>query len=101
MSRRRPSRNWPAGSTRQWRRIRLQVLARDGWVCRLCNLPIDPSLRPPHPGSASVHHVTDRALVGDDPRALLSTHRACNAAAGDPAKTNPQPRTLTDWGLGG
>lgn len=57
---RRPSRNWPGGSTRSYRAIRAFVLRRDGGQCRLR-----------HPGCTGVatqaHHLDDRATHGDDP----------------------------------
>src|SRR4051812_42089109 len=47
MSRRKPKKSWAAtgGSTYRWRKLREQVFARDGRVCRVCgttqNLEVD------------------------------------------------------------
>lgn len=83
------------GSSRLEQKIRLQVLSRDGWVCRLCGLPIDPSLKNPHPMSAQVHHT--RADTGYDARYLVASHRKCNIEVGEPDKHDPQPMGATRW----
>jgi 5-methylcytosine-specific restriction endonuclease McrA len=91
------SKAWAKGSTRAWRRTRLAVLNRDGWICQLCHQRIDPRLRPPNPRSASVHHL-DGKVYGDDPTRLVAAHRLCNLAAGDPtAAPDPAPRPMTRW----
>ena len=41
---------------------------RDGWVCGICELPIDPGLRRPDPRSRSVDHVLAGAKGGSDTR---------------------------------
>lgn len=91
------SKSWSQGSTRAWRKVRLGVLDRDEWTCRLCGLPINPELRPPHPKSSSVHHTLDRGIVGDDPRYLVASHRDCNAQAGEPGRHDPEPKPMTRW----
>ena len=83
---------WSKGSSRRWRAIRSQVLARDGWVCQLCKQPIDPALRTPHPMSAEVHHTIGKEQ-GDSLRYLVAAHRDCNLKA----RTPPQPRKVTRW----
>lgn len=83
------------GSTRIEQRIRLHVLARDRWVCQLCNLEIDPALRHPHPKSAQVHHLVGEATY--DPRYLVAAHRSCNVAAGEPDARSPKAVSVTRW----
>lgn len=87
---------WAGGSTSAWRKVRLLVLIRDGWVCRLCGEAINPSLRTPHPRSAEVHHVRGKEY-GDDPRYLIACHRECNLKLGDPNKHDPRPRKVDRW----
>ncbi len=50
------------GSTRRWRRIRLVVLARDSYRCRVPTERGTPCGRP----ATHVDHVTPRHLGGDD-----------------------------------
>ncbi|WP_435582904.1 HNH endonuclease [Amycolatopsis thermoflava] len=91
------SESWAGGSTRRWRKIRLAVLNRDRWICQLCEQPIDPNIRHPHPMSAHVHHPQGK-INGDDPDQLVAAHRICNLRAGDPnAKPDPEPRPMTRW----
>ena len=40
------------------------LAARDGWVCWLCDGPIEPSLAPTLPGAASIDHVVPRSRGG-------------------------------------
>ncbi|GHG97270.1 HNH endonuclease [Amycolatopsis roodepoortensis] len=91
------STSWAGGSTRRWRRIREAILARDGWICQLCQHAIDPRLSHPHPRSAHVHHL-DGKVYGDDPDRMVATHRECNLKVGDPTKApDPEPRPMTAW----
>lgn len=90
------SRAWAGGSTNRWRKIRLLVLVRDGWICQLCGDPIDPSLPKGHPRGPTVHHTRGK-VAGDDPAHLVAAHTECNVAAGDPNRHDPQPVSVTDW----
>lgn len=90
------SRAWAGGSTRRWRKLRAAVLMRDAWICQLCYLAIDPRLRPPHPKSATVHHIDGKAF-GDNPHRLVAAHRDCNQEIGDPNATDPRPQPRTEW----
>lgn len=91
------SKGWKGGSTRRWRKIRRFVLERDRWICQICDQPIDPALRPPHPMSASVHHTRGK-INGDNPEHLEAAHRKCNMDIGDPnAQPDPEPRPMTRW----
>lgn len=91
------SRAWRGGSTRAWRKLRTLVLNRDAWTCQLCQQHINPTLTPPHPRSATVHHTKGKAY-GDDPRYLVAAHRECNMEVGDPTATpDPAPTPMTRW----
>ena len=72
------------GSTRAWRRIRAQVLARDGYVCQL-RLPGVCTIH-----ATCVHHTIGKAVSGDDPRYLVASCQPCNGRIGDPQR--PQRR---------
>jgi HNH endonuclease len=62
------------GSTRAWRRLRDQVLARDRYRCRECGAP-----------ARDVHHVLPRSAGGRDEAAnLRSLCRRCHAARHSP-----------------
>ncbi len=61
------------GSTRAWRTLREQVLARDRWTCRACGAP-----------AAHVDHITPVINGGTDhPGNLQSLCQACNLGKGD------------------
>lgn len=82
--------SWSGGSTRAWRRIRAQVLARDA---HRCQLRLDGcTTRAQH-----VHHTRPRELVGDDPAHLQAACEHCNLKAGDPRTVDPPPRPKTWW----
>jgi hypothetical protein len=66
------------GSTRRWRALRLVILARDGWTCRL-GLP-GCTGRAEH-----VHHVLGKQF-GDDPSQLRAACANCNRKIGDPLR---------------
>lgn len=64
-----PARN---GSTRQWRKTRARVLARDGQSCRYCGAPAD-----------HVDHVDPVANGGtDDDANLAAACEHCNLSKG-------------------
>lgn len=57
-----------------------QVYERDGWVCQLCRLPIDPSIAWPDPRSPSVDHVVPLAKGGEHSMAnAQAAHLGCNS----------------------
>lgn len=53
-------------------------------VCYLCGKPVDFSLKPPHPLSASIDHVVpiDKGGSPDDIDNLRLAHRCCNRQKG-------------------
>lgn len=89
--------SWSGGSDRRWRAMRIRILNRDHWICQLCDEPIDPAIRPPDPRCAAPHHTLGRKISGDDPRFIVAAHLGCNLKAGDPTKTDPQPRPVNRW----
>lgn len=84
------SKSWARGSTRAWRRIRAQVLARDGYTCRL-KLPGCTTV------ANHVHHTLGKEY-GDDPAFLIASCAHCNTSYGSPLKRrDPAPRPSTRW----
>lgn len=68
------------GSTRRWRRLRAEVLERDGRTCRYCGAP-----------ATEVDHKHPEALGGTDALAnLLAACQLCNRVKGD-AVLRPVP----------
>jgi 5-methylcytosine-specific restriction endonuclease McrA len=84
--------SWAKGSTRQWRRVRARVLARDSHRCQL-------QIPDVCTGQATcAHHTLGRAVTGDDPRYLVAACGPCNLAVGDPAKhRSPEPKRVSSW----
>jgi 5-methylcytosine-specific restriction endonuclease McrA len=83
-----------SSTARHARRIRLEeatverfdpveVFERDGWICRLCGRPVDPSLRWPDPAAASLDHVVPLIAGGGHSRANSQlAHWLCNVKKG-------------------
>lgn len=84
------SKRWANGSTPAWRRVRAQVLARDG---HRCGLQLDGCTTI----ATQVHHLGAREVTGDDPRHLQAVCQPCNGRAGAPDKGDPAPRPGTWW----
>lgn len=63
---------------------RQKVFEGDDWVCGICSAPIDPSMRSPHPLSATVDCVVPMARGGGYvyPN-VQAAHHACNSAKRD------------------
>jgi 5-methylcytosine-specific restriction enzyme A len=60
------------GSTRQWRKLRDQILARDRWTCRRCG-----------ERASHIDHITPIAAGGTDhPANLQALCGVCNLAKG-------------------
>jgi len=88
------SRAWAKGSTAAWRRTRAAVLLANqmsnGGRCTL--------ILPGCTGQATVvHHILGRSVTGDDPRYLAATCNECNLAAGEPGRTSPKPKRISNW----
>lgn len=60
-----------------------EVFDRDGWICQLCDEPVDPQLRHPDPMSVSLDHIVPLALSGPHSRSNSQTaHLVCNRRKG-------------------
>jgi len=81
---------WASGSTAEWRRVRADVLKRDGYRCRLkldgCTTVAE-----------HVHHTLGREVSGDNPAHLLAACASCNQRAGDPRRADAEPAPRTRW----
>lgn len=96
-----------ASTARHGRRVRLQgsggaveridprgVFDRDGWICQLCHRPIEPSLRHPDPGSASLDHRVPLAAGGTHTMAnVWASHLQCNLRKGARQSHPPSGQT--------
>lgn len=97
------SKSWAGGSTTRWRRLRLEVLARDGWRCRIALAGTWVTRRGETArclGRADcAHHTRGRSVTGDDPRFIVAACSPCNLRVGDPTKAvvDPRPRPRTKW----
>jgi len=63
--------------TAQWKRIRLSVLARDGWQCQYCGTHLDKT-------NAQVDHIESRVSGGSvfNQSNLLAACKQCNQRKG-------------------
>ena len=78
-------RAWMAGADSE-EFDRIEVFERDGWVCGICTLPVDPDLDYPDPMSRSLDHVIPLSHGGPHTRAnTRCSHLICNARRGDRA----------------
>lgn len=68
-----------------------EVFERDGWMCWVCRMPIDPTARSPHPGSITIDHVIE--IVGrgglDIAANVRAAHRYCNQDRPSVPHTDP------------
>lgn len=63
---------------------RVEIFERDRWVCQLCSEPVNPELKFPHRGSASLDHVTPLSRGGDHvPGNVQLAHLGCNSVKHD------------------
>lgn len=85
------SASWPNGSTREWRKVRKQVLED---AVHRCELQLDGCT-----GKATdAHHTVAREVAGDDPSKMIGVCHRCNVKAGDPRTApDPEPRGRTQW----
>lgn len=71
-------------------RERQAIYERDGWICQLCDAPVDPDLPPSHRWAATLDHIECQswALIPDhSPANLRLAHRMCNSMRGDESWT--------------
>lgn len=72
------------GSPESQRIIHADIFDRDGWICGICDLPVDPNLSFPHRFSASLDHVVPLSLAGSHTRKnVRCSHLTCNVARGN------------------
>jgi hypothetical protein len=63
-----------------------EVYERDGWICGICDLPVDPGLTCPNPGSVSLDHIVPVSLHGSHTREnTRCSHLGCNCKRGNRA----------------
>ena len=63
---------------------RLEVFERDGWVCGICELPVDRTETFPAPGSATLDHVTPMSRGGGHVLSNVQlAHFYCNTVKGN------------------
>lgn len=86
---------WSKGSTARWRKLRAGILLanlRDNEG--RCTLQIEGVCA----GQAdTVHHTLGKAVTGDDPRYLVAACRACNLKVGEPKRSSPPHRRVSNW----
>lgn len=59
---------------------RVEIAARDGWVCGICHHSIDPTLKAPHPLSQSLDHIRPVSKGGAHVLTNLQlAHFGCNS----------------------
>jgi 5-methylcytosine-specific restriction endonuclease McrA len=59
---------------------RLDIFNRDGWICGICEEPIDPAIKGRKSGAASLDHIIPISLGGDDtPENVQAAHFGCNS----------------------
>lgn len=60
-----------------------EIYERDGWLCGICETPIDPGAKLPDPMSASIDHVIPISKGGTHERAnVQAAHLHCNVSKG-------------------
>lgn len=61
----------------------IEIFERDGWVCQLCNEPVDPTLKWPDPLSKSLDHIVPLSVGGHHLRSNCQlAHVTCNVRKG-------------------
>lgn len=61
----------------------VEIYNRDNWVCGICGMKVDPSVKAPDKMSASIDHVIPLALGGAHSRENTQiAHLGCNISAG-------------------
>ena len=73
-------------SSKDWidPKLRLKLYERDGWLCHLCNEPVERAAHFNDDLAPSLDHLVPRIKGGsDDPENLKTAHRGCNSARRD------------------
>jgi len=82
------------GAGRRFPRVRyaarLAIFERDAWRCQICGAPIDPELRFPHPGSATIDHQDPDGP--HEPSNWQSAHLGCNVSKGTKLGPGADPK---------
>ena len=61
----------------------LEIFERDNYICGICELPIDRTLKAPHPQSVSLDHIVPVVNGGHHTRAnVQAVHLRCNLIKG-------------------
>ena len=85
------SKGWAGGTYAGWRKKRLAILARDGYLCTI-GLPGCTT------NATQVDHIIAKVHGGTDhPGNLRAACRHCNTARGA-GPTDPKPSPRTVWG---
>lgn len=89
------SKAWAKGSTAAWRRLRARILFDNQLENQgRCTVQIEGVCT----GQANtVHHTLGRGVTGDDPRYLVACCKECNGRIGEPKRTSPPHRPITEW----
>lgn len=62
----------------------LEIYERDGWICQICGVSVDPALKSPDGASASLDHIVPLAKGGAHTRANTQlAHLTCNVRKSD------------------
>lgn len=74
---------------RRWERLRLEILARDGYRCRSCGKA----------GRLEVDHIVPISRRGDpwDPSNLQALCRSCHLEKSRGERTRPEHPELAEW----
>ena len=65
-------------------KLRLKLYERDGWMCHLCDKPVDKEAHFNEDLAPSLDHLKPRSKGGsDDPSNLRTAHRVCNSTRRD------------------
>lgn len=76
---------WPNARGSDWihPKLRLEIYERDGWICYLCEMPVDRTSGPNGRHAPSLDHVIPRSKGGGhDPSNLKTACRLCNSRKG-------------------
>ena len=65
-------------------KVRVEIYERDGWLCHLCNEPVERAAHFNDDLAPSLDHLKPRSKGGsDDPDNLATSHRLCNSRRRD------------------